>query len=434
MICSNEPTPRSRLIAERSATLLNLACRNCLAWSVCLLLLSTIASTVDGQQPESSKSRLSLPMAAETELPYNQRPVSYSGTTPQDPVSRLQKRLEAKEISLEKSGPSGVLKHLLSELQVPVSSQLLVFSKSSAQAKLIKPATPRALYFNDDVYVGWVPGSSVIEISAADPDLGGTFYTLSQPADGEIRLRRDESCLLCHLTRSTLRVPGHMVRSFTTDELGQLQAGWSRITHATSYTERWGGWYVTGQAAALEHLGNVFGAQRPPEEQTKPPAPFDIAKSCNLTDYLSDESDVLPHLVLDHQAHGHNLMTRLSYEARMKKPVTALEPLVRYLLFLDEPPLPAPITGNAEYRRWFEQQGPRDAEGRSLREFDLQTRLFKYRLSYLVTTPAFAALPAEIRSSVWNGIKETLTSEDIVERQTIMEIVRSTMTGLPDGW
>ena len=395
---------------------------------ICLVWL--VVTPVAAQQTTATTP----PMAAETELPYNQRPIRYSESTPRDPVSRLALQLERQEITLQRSGPSGVLKELLRELQVPVSSQLLVFSKSSAQAKLIKPTTPRAVYFNDDVYVGWVPGSSLIEISAADPDLGGTFYSLQQPAEGEIQLRRDESCLLCHLTRHTLRVPGHLVRSFSTDALGNMQAGWSRVNHETSFDKRWAGWYVTGRADALGHLGNVFG-EASPAVRTPPPteSPFDIKQRCDLSGYLSAESDVLPHLILDHQVHGHNLITRLNYEARLQKPLTALEPLVRYLLFLDEAPLPAAIAGNADYRRWFEQQGRRDPEGRSLRDFDLQTRLFKYRLSYLVTTPAFTALPAEPRGEVWKRIKNQLTTTGQTG-QSILEIVRATVTGLPEGW
>ncbi|MDB5341336.1 MAG: hypothetical protein JWN70_6955 [Planctomycetaceae bacterium] len=426
----------------------NMAPSRIVAWLICFSL--SMVQRVDAQQSTPPKpaisavQRLSLPSAAETELPYNQLPISYLQTTPRDPVTKLLQRLERKEVTLEKSGSSGVLKHLLRELRVPVSSQLLVFSKSSAQAKLITPATPRAVYFNDDVYVGWVPGSSLIEISAADPDLGGTFYSLLQPEGGEVQLRRDESCLLCHLTRSTLRVPGHLVRSFTTDSLGNLQTGWSRITHATAYEERWAGWYVTGPADSLQHLGNVFGtSSKPGQKLSAPPGPFNIAKACDLKDYLSAESDVLPHLVLDHQAHGHNLITRLNYEARLKKPITALEPLVRYLLFLDEASLSAPVVGKADYRRWFEEQGPRDPAQRSLREFDLQTRLFKYRLSYLVSSPAFAALPDQPRAAVWQRIKEVLTttatnSQPTVippaERHAILEIVRATVKGLPEGW
>ena len=40
--------------------------------------------------------------------------------------------------------------------------------------------TPRALYFNDDVFVGYCQDGEVLEISVADPQLGAVFYTLGQ--------------------------------------------------------------------------------------------------------------------------------------------------------------------------------------------------------------------------------------------------------------
>ena len=399
------------------------------------------------RQIEAGDCRLEAgvrPVADESELPYNQPPIEYSRTAPRDPVALLQRQIERHDITLQSREKSGVLKDLLRSLRIPESSQLLVFSKSSANARLIQPATPRALYFNDDVYVGWVPGSSMIEVSAVDPTLGGTFYSLRQPPDGGIQLQRDESCLLCHLSRSTLRVPGHLVRSFTTDALGQLQTGWSRITHDTPYDKRWAGWYVTGQTGDLKHLGNVFGMRAADPNSPPLPAPaFELAKACDLTRYLSSESDVVPHLVLDHQAHGHNLITRLNYEVRLAKPVSSLEPLVRYLLFLDEPPLPNRVAGGAEYRTWFERQGRCDAQGRSLRQFDLQTRLFKHRLSYLIQSPAFNGLPETTRRDVLLRIKDHLVATDpkhpaavipTTERRTILQIVRETTGDLPPGW
>ena len=401
-------------------------------------------ATVATAQPSGPPAKRTIrPGAAETELPYNQRPINYAQATPTDPVTQLQNRLENNELTLTRHGESGVLKHLLEELKVPIASQLLVFSKSSAQARLIKPKSPRAIYFNDDIYVAWVPSSSLIEISAVDAALGATFYSLDQSAD-TVKLRRDESCLLCHLTRSTLRVPGHLVRSFTTDDRGQMQTGWSRITHETPFNTRWAGWYVTGQAAGLGHLGNIFGKTTSPDQAPlTAPDNFQLAAACDMTRYLSSESDVVAHLVLDHQAHGHNLMTRLSYETRLNKPLTALEPLVRYLLFLDEQPLAVPVTGHADYRRWFEQQGPIDPAGRSLREFDLKTRLFKYRLSYLIDSPAFHSLPDTTKHEIWTQIKVHLTTTDGAEGQpvippeeatAIQEIVRATRRDLPSDW
>lgn len=412
------------------------------------------ALPLHGQPPSTQRetpgSSSKIPAAAETEVPYNQQPINYSQASPTDPVARLKSQLERGEIKLEADGESGVLAHVLRVLNVPASSQLLVFSKSSANAKLIQPKTPRAIYFNDEVYVGWVPGSAAIELSAADASLGGTFYSLPQTDPASYQIRRDASCLLCHLSRSTLRVPGHVVRSFTTDALGELRTGWSRITHDSPYEKRWAGWYVTGPSG-VAHLGNVFGGNQVGSAANNASS-TDVLATGKLTTeisatavlanvelprivprsrYLSSESDLLPHLVLDHQAHGHNLITRLNYEVRLERPITALEPLVRYLLFLDEPPLPSPIEGNAEYRRWFESRGRRDQAGRSLREFDLQTRLFKYRLSYLVDSAAFRGLPESTQTEINRRLKACLTTTDpqhagaripMAERQAILQI------------
>lgn len=408
---------------------------------VLLLLVWDLHAVAQVEKPAASQSNR-IPTASEDELPYNQQPINYSKAIPSDPVSKLQRQLELGEVTLKPDGESGVLRDLLRRLKIPESSQLLVFSKSSANAKLIKPQTPRAIYFNDDVYVGWVPGSAALEISAADQVLGGTFYSLAQSEKPDHRIRRDESCLLCHLTRSTLRVPGHLVRSFTTDALGELRTGYSRITHDSPYEKRWAGWYVTGETADVPHLGNVFGRTSPASGSKENAAAFDLAEVCQTSRYLVARSDVLPHLVLDHQAHGYNLIARLSYEVRLGRPVTALEPLVRYLLFLDEPALPSPVMGHSEYRIWFEQQGPRDSQGRSLRQFDLQTRLFKHRLSYLIYSAAFDALPDSTRVKVYERLKQHLTSDvqpgsaviSAEERMAILEIVRATKVGLPSGW
>ncbi|MDB5391813.1 MAG: hypothetical protein JWM11_7459 [Planctomycetaceae bacterium] len=388
-------------------------------------------------QPATSRAA----SVSESELPYNQQPISYSERTPDDAISRLQNQLDEGEIKIKSTGKQGFLLDLLRALDIPISSQLLVFSKSSANARLITPQSPRAVYFNDDVYVGWVPGSAMIEISAVDPIAGGMFYHLKQSPDqndvaAPLRgnsIQRDESCLLCHISRNSLRVPGHLVRSFTTDSEGQMRTGWSRVTHDTPYYNRWAGWYVTGEVGRLKHLGNVYGD--PPEQKILIPG--------DLKRYLAATSDVVPHLVLEHQAQGHNLITRLNYEARLSIPITAADPLLRYLLFVDEAPLTTPVRGILDYQKWFEARGPRDNQGRSLRQFDLQTRMFKYRMSFLIYSAAFDALPDPIRLEFFRDLKSWLTTTDaqhpatrlpIDERQAILQILRETKPGLPKDW
>jgi len=391
---------------------------------------------------------------AETELPYNQPPINYSSRQPDDAVTRLRQRLQNGQVELTDRGAQGKLQDLLKALEIPIESQLLVFSKSSANARLITPKTPRAIYFNDEVYVGWVPGSPMVEISTVEPNVGAVFYNLPQATresatpgqTTEPQFRRDDSCLLCHVTRSTLRVPGHLDRSFTTDFEGQLRTGWSRITHATRYQDRWAGWYVTGGSETFKHLGNVYGDESrhdSPQHNLKVNTVTDLSKQFDTRDYLTATSDIVAHLVLDHQAHGHNLITRLNYESQLGRPTTAFDPLLRYFLFLDEPQLQAPITTHSDYRIWFEGRGPRDSQGRSLRQFDLNTRLFKYRLSYLIYSAAFDALPDSVRLEFYRDLKSWLTTTDpqhpaeklpLKERQAIQEILRETKSKLPQDW
>jgi len=91
----------------------------------------------------------------------------------------------------------------------------------------------------------------------------------------------------------------------------------------------------------------------------------------------------------------------------------------------------------------FPQRGQRDRKGRSLREFDLQKRLFRYPLSYMVYSEAFDALPDVVRSAVYEKIYQVLTGEDASDRfaklsaqdrTAILEILRDTKTNLPAYW
>jgi hypothetical protein len=82
--------------------------------------------------------------------------IGYQSKSPNDSVARLQRRLDQGQAKLTFQGPHGYLLSVLQQLGVPLSSQTLVFSKTSAQQRLIGPATPQALYFNDSVYVGSV--------------------------------------------------------------------------------------------------------------------------------------------------------------------------------------------------------------------------------------------------------------------------------------
>jgi hypothetical protein len=173
-----------------------------------------------------------------------QAPIRYSETTPRNSVSRLQGELATGEATLEYEQDHGYLRALLRHLEVPESSQVLVFSKTSLQRDRISPRTPRAIYFNDEVMVGFTLRGQVLEISAADEAVGTAYYTLDQErASRPSPERQTESCLVCHSTSATYDFPGHLVRSLYADRRGQplLANGSFRTDHSSPLEERWGG-------------------------------------------------------------------------------------------------------------------------------------------------------------------------------------------------
>ena len=336
----------------------------------------------------------------------------------------LQAKLQSKKAVLRHDDRQGYLRSVLEQLNVPVSSQVLVFSKTSFQRTRIAPDTPRAIYFNDDVYVGFVQGSDVLEFSAVDPELGGTFYLLEQAkTPTPTFLRQTHDCLQCHASGKTLDVPGHLVRSVYPEESGQpaFNAGTFSTSHESPMAERWGGWYVTGTHGKQTHMGNVLVTDR------EHPEKLDTRAGANLTDlsgkfdtsaYLAPSSDLVALMVLEHQVKMHNLITLANYQAKIAihysrainkalgEPEDAIsettarrfqgpaEDLVKYMLFVDEAPLSEPVRGTTSFAKDFTARGPRDHQGRSLRDFDLKTRLFRYPCSYLIYSKAFDALPA----------------------------------------
>lgn len=400
--------------------------------------------------------------ADDGKLPYRQPPVDYFGAETDDAVAKLESRLEQGEVSLEFKQEQGYLRAVLDALEVPVASQMLVFAKNSVNARIISPENPRALYFNDEVYVGWVPGAPALEISAVDPRKGAIFYTLKQQADAPPRFVREEGCLLCHASSHALNVPGHLVRSFLTDPQGNPTQGSARVTHDTPLAQRWGGWYVTGDFGRLAHQGNLATAVDLQEYQRDPGGPgrtAELPKRCRISRYPSAHSDVVALLVHDHQVHFHNLLTRAGFEERFERREVAErspedkgaaealskteEQLVRYLLFADAAPLENPVLGSSPYEAWFAKHGPRDRQGRSLREFELETRLFRYRCSYLIYSRAFDALPVPVKARVYRRLREVLQSDlppeayhhlDRDERQAIAEILRETKRDLAEAW
>lgn len=389
-------------------------------------------------------------------MPFDEDTIAYSKTADTGPIARLQQRLNSGEAHLTRDGSFGYLRSLLKELGVSTNSQMLVFSKTSFQRERISPQTPRSLFFNDDVYVGYVQGSPLLEISVADPKLGGVFYTLAQNKNESPRFVRTDQCLECHASAKSMGVPGHLVRSFSTDENGvvDLATGTSLVNHRTPLAERWGGWYVTGLHGTQIHRGNLIGEAAIERHRKQPDFggnETNLAKYFDVSQYLLPTSDIVALMVLEHQTHMHNFITRMNYEATIAlkqyghlnylKSIT--EAFLKYLLFTEETPLAAPIRGSGGFVGDFRAKAIRDSKGRSLRDFDLQTRLFKYPCSYLIYSEAFNGLPAPLKEKIYARLQQILEGRDestefdslsIVKRRAIYEILAETKSDLPASW
>ncbi len=411
--------------------------------------------------------------AARAQLDFERPPIDYHRVAVHDPVARLQKKIDSGEIELKFDSSHGYLKSVLENLEIPVSSQSLVFSKTSFQLRKIDPARPRAVYFNDSVYIGWVQQGDVVEVASVDPRQGTIFYTLSQTQSERPEFVRDRGqCLTCHASSRTQGVPGVLVRSVYTAASGQPILGTSTYTtdHRSPLRERWGGWYVSGRHGDDLHMGNQTVSGRRGAESA------DLSKGANCTDlsklvsvspYLSPNSDIVALMVLEHQSQTQNRITRANYECRMatqydqmmnemldrpkdyqsettkRRLAKVVDELVDFLLFVDEYPLAAPIEGTTDFTREFAARGPRDKKGRSLRDFDLQKRLFRYPCSYLIYSESFDSLPQPVRSLVYRRLWEVLTGKNTgprfahltpETRAAILEILRDTKPSLPDYW
>jgi hypothetical protein len=388
-------------------------------------------------------------------MPFDEETINYSQKEANGPVAELQKRIDHGEAKLEFDPAHGYLPALLKELGISETSQMLVFSKTSFQRERIFPQTPRALYFADEAYIGYIPGAPLLELTAVDPDLGAVFYTLEQKELERPRLVRTDQCLECHASSKSLGVPGHLVRSFETDASGlvNMGTGISPITHRTPLADRWGGWYVTGTHGQQTHRGNLMGKEAFELQKLEPNHMGNTSKLSGFDHgkYPTGHSDIVALMVLEHQTHMHNFITRLQYASAMAlqqyghvrylKSVT--EAFLKYLLFVDEAPLTSPIQGTSGYAEWFGALGPKDSKGRSLRDFDLQTRMFKYPCSYLIYSEAFDRLPAPIKDRIYERLGQILKGEDTSlefaalstgSRQAILEILLDTKPGLPDSW
>jgi hypothetical protein len=340
--------------------------------------------------------------------------IKYSTAQTGTVVDELNRRLADGSAKLVFDEKTGYLKSVLELLQIPVESQVLVYTQTSQQARHITMSNPRAIYFSDEASVGYIRGAGLLEIVAQDPQLGSIFYVIHQEAGAAQRFGREQQCLRCHLSWDTLGVPGMSVLSTFPRKSERDYANGFFVDHYRQIQERWGGWYVTGKRVPSRHMGN-FPLFMPAPADTPPPARISLAGQFDLSGYLTPYSDVVALMVLDHQVHVGNLLTRATWEARLGNPMRvaeAADALADYLLFVDEAPITGgPIVGSSGFAEVFEARGSKDPKGRSLRDLDLRTRLQKYPLSYMIDTPQFRALPDAPKNLVMGRINDVLSGK-----------------------
>lgn len=391
-------------------------------------------------------------------LPAAHPAIAYETGPFDNPVSRLAEAVTAGQVVLAYDDRFGYLPSLLEHLDLAADTQVLVFSKTSLQAAHVSPRTPRAIYFSDTIAVAVVPGAPLIEVMALDPRRGAVFYSIDSGQTQRPRFARPNVCLQCHQQAATLGVPGPYIGSVSTSATGRpdFRLGTVVTDHRTSFDERWGGWYVTGTHGTQTHRGNALARDPATPAGQVDPAHQNLTSLTRFVDpsrFLVPTSDLVALMTLEHQTQMVNLFTRIGWEARIadhdgrldEKAAVArqagIEELVRYMLFADEAPLSEPIAGVSSFTETFATRGPRDRQGRSLRDFDLQTRLFRYPLSFMIYSHLFDGLPDSIRSGVYARLLDVLEGSAPgydrlrpADRAAVLAIVRETKPGLPAAW
>jgi hypothetical protein len=384
---------------------------------------------------------------AQSEPDYEHAPVNYSATKPRDAVTRLQARFASGDVKLAGRGELGMLQAILDELGVSADSQMLVFSRTSFQRSRIRPDQPRALYFSDSVYVGWVPGG-LAEVAAIDPLLGPVFYTFELPGErtGVAKIERESDCLRCHGGAFVRDIPGVFARSLFADGNGDplLRHGTLVVDDETPFEQRWGGWYVTGYHGIESHRGNTVASERGDQLvfEAATSRPDELSKSFETAAYLKATSDVVALLIFEHQMSVQNSLTRAGFSARrmidyqhglqttFKEPIGdepaydsvksvfagAAQDVVDRLLFYHAAPLPTGIAGHPAFTKKFADGSPRSRSGHALKDLQLDGRLFAQRCGYLIYSETFHMLPETLKTRILDRLEAALLSRDPNDR------------------
>ncbi len=333
--------------------------------------------------------------AAPPPLDYTAEPHHYWQRMPQDRFAKAM----AEGPKLDVSGELPLLRSLLKLLEIPVSTQMLVYSATSLQSGIINPHNPRALYYNSETSVGYIPGGR-LEVASLDAEAGMVYYIFDRLSPGGAlpRYVRSDKCLNCHADTPSKNLPGLVVESISVNHSGGPLSTYhhGENGHTVPLDQRFGGWHLTGG----HHLTNTHANLVSTLEGDKlthtanPPGAL-----FNLQRYLLPTSDILPQLVHEHQVGFINRVVEAIYQAR-EPDEAKLDALAQnfadYILFKNEAKLPpAGVVGEAAFIHDFQ------AVPNVLREFDLRTRIFKYPCSYLLLTPTWQAVPPEVRKRVY---------------------------------
>lgn len=389
---------------------------------------------------------------------FDQPPHNYWTADLTDPMTRLLQRIESGEAEpLDGLKGQQLLNRLLKELDIPVESQVMVWSRTSLQKDAVSRENPRAMYFNEDTYLGFIPGAR-IEIASTDPKLGSVFYferPLNQ-TEGAM-FTRARNCIGCHAGSATNFLPGLLGRSVYQDEnerrIGSINT-FERVGHEVALHDRWGGWYVTGGHPELRHMGNAVafrGKGGAYLERDKWNNMKTLEEFFDVKKYPLPTSDMVALLVLDHQISMEFELMEAHYRYRQgladgfksfdRNMDKVAATVVDYLLFKTEAELAGKkIEGDEAFRRVFLSRATTDDKGRSLRDLNLSDRIFEHRCSFMIHSPAFLGLPQGLKEKIYKRLVEVLEPADPAEgyayfapgeRKAILEILQATVDGFP---
>ena len=402
---------------------------------------------------------------------YELEPHGYFSKDAKDPVTLLMKRVQRGEVLIKEPNGKPLVERLLRELGLNKDTQVLVFSRTSLQRREVSYSNPRALYFNESVYLGWMPNGR-IEIASFDPELGPIFYFQRELDDASSPLlARSRSCLGCHAGDATNFLPGSLGRSVYPDKSGRSLRSiddYRRSGHHIPLHDRYGGWFVSGNHGAMRHMGNAI-ASREGGKITIDREQFanleKLDRFFSTEAYPAPGSDIAALLVFDHQVTMHHRLVEAAYRARQSLFDSKLDPketdvsklskgrstdeflegrdkVVDYLLFRDETPIPK-VSCDPAFQRAFSANRIADSRKRSLKDLRLDGRIFENRCSYMIYSPTFDQFPPMLKGAIYARIHEILTSPKPVEgfdylgkdeKRRILEILHETKEDLPPGW